>query len=243
MLYRLVTDSRGLVRRILGVLSQKPYKIHRFDSNPCRHSLEYLGWPSKSHLSTKNFMLYRLVTNSMGLVGKKLEAWAKNYTIHGVYSNRCRRLRQNLGWEPKSFRSRQNFKLYRLVTDSRGLVLQKLGFRPKNHIKYMVFIVILAEIRLRIWVDLLNHIHRRRILCYIDWWPFQGVLFAKNWGFSPKNHIKYMVFIVIVADVRDWMCLHILNYTVLGRILNSVDWWQIEGVFFAKNWGLSRKTI
>ena len=40
----------------------------------------------------------------------------------------------------------------------KGVVGQKLGggVRPKNHIKSNIFIEILTNIRLRIWVDLLN---------------------------------------------------------------------------------------
>ena len=67
MLYRLVTHSKGVVNQKLGVSAGKPYKIHDFDGNPCRHSLENLSWPSKLHRSTQNFLLYRLITDSKGL--------------------------------------------------------------------------------------------------------------------------------------------------------------------------------
>ena len=71
VLYRLVADSTGGCRPKIGLWTEKPYKIHDFHSNPCRHSLENVGWPTKLYQSTQNFMLYRLVTDSRGGVGQK----------------------------------------------------------------------------------------------------------------------------------------------------------------------------
>ena len=68
MFYRLVTDSREVVDQKLGFGPEKPYKIHDFHRNPCRHSLENPGWPSKLYWSTQNFMFYRLVTDSSEVV-------------------------------------------------------------------------------------------------------------------------------------------------------------------------------
>ena len=99
MLYRLATDSRGLVGQKLGVWAEKPYKIHDFHCNPCRHSLENLGWPPKLYHSTQNFMLYRLMTDSRGLVGQKLGVWVeKPYKMHDFHSNPCRHSLDNLVW-------------------------------------------------------------------------------------------------------------------------------------------------
>ena len=135
ILYRLVTDSRGLVGQ---KLAEKPCKIQRFHKNPCRHSLENVGWPSKLYRSTRNFMLDRLVTDSRGVVDQKLGVCAqKPYKIHGFHSNPCRHSLENVGSPSKLYRSTHNFILYRLVTDSRGVVDQKLGFGPKNHIKWI----------------------------------------------------------------------------------------------------------
>ena len=142
MLYRLMIDSSGL-------WVEKPYKIHEFHSNPCTHSLENLGWPSILYQSTDNFMLHGLVTDSGGVVGQKLGVCPeKSYKIHDFYSNRCRHLLENLCWPCKLHRSMQNFMLYPLMIDWRGVVGKNPGFGPKNHTKHMILIVIVADIRL-----------------------------------------------------------------------------------------------
>ena len=76
MLDRLVTDSRKVVDQKLGVSAEKPCEIQHFHSNPCRHSLEHLGSPSKLYRSMQNFMLDRLMTDSRGL-------WPKNRGFQG----------------------------------------------------------------------------------------------------------------------------------------------------------------
>ena len=164
-------------------------------------------------------MLYRLVTDSRGVVGQELRVGpGKLYEIHGFHSNPCRHLLQNLGWPPKFYRSKHNFMLYRWMTDSRGLVREKLGFWPKDHIRYMIFIVIFEGIHFRIWVDLLNHIYRRRILWAKGWWHSEGVLWSKNYGFWPKHHIRYMVFIVILEDICLRIWVDLLSHIYRRRI-------------------------
>ena len=67
----------------IWVWAEKPYKIHDFHSNLCRHSLENLGCPSKLYRSMQNCMFYLLVTDLMAVVGQKLGVWAeKPYKIH-----------------------------------------------------------------------------------------------------------------------------------------------------------------
>ena len=171
MLYRLVTDSRGLVGQKLGVSAEKPCKIQHFHRDPFRHSLENLGWPSK---------LYR---------------------------------------------SMQHFMHYRLVTDSRVVVDQKLGFGPKNHIRYMIFIVILAAIRSRIWVDLLNYTDRCTILCSIDRWQIQGGLWAKNRGLQEKNLLKYL-FSRKSLQILVSVCARVLYLLCRRGRLGSSEWYS-----------------
>ena len=71
VLYRLVTDSKGVVDQKFGVSAKKPCKIPYCHRNLCRHSLENVSRPSKLYRSTQNFMLDRLVTDSRGVVGQK----------------------------------------------------------------------------------------------------------------------------------------------------------------------------
>ena len=98
VLYRLVTDRRGVVDQKVGVWTEKPYEIHDFHSNPCTHSHENLGLPSELHRSTPNFMLYRLVTDSKGFVDQKVGVWAeKPYEISYFRRNPCRHSFENLG--------------------------------------------------------------------------------------------------------------------------------------------------
>ena len=59
--------------------------------------------------------------------------------------------------------------LDRLVTDSKEVADQKFRVWAKTHVKNMIFIEILADIRLRMWVDLQNYTDRRQVLCSIDW--------------------------------------------------------------------------
>ena len=98
---------------------------------------------------------------------------------------------------------------------------------PKNHVKFHIVIKILRDIRLRMWVDLLNYTNWRRILCSIDWWQIQVRLWTNNWGFGPKNHVKSHIVIEIPADIRLRMWVDILNCSNWRRILCSIDWWQI----------------
>ena len=72
MLDRLVTDSSEFVHQKLRVWAEKPYKIHDFHRNTCRHLLENVGWPSKLCQSTHNLMLDRFVADSMGGCGAKI---------------------------------------------------------------------------------------------------------------------------------------------------------------------------
>ena len=71
-----------------------------------------------------------------------------------------------------------------------GLWTKNWEFGPKTHVKYLLFIEILADIRLRIWVDLLNYINPCRILFSIDWRQVQGVLSAENAVFGEENPPK-----------------------------------------------------
>ena len=178
----------GLWTKNSGFRGKKPYKIHDFHSNPCRHSLDNLGWPSNCLDSMQNFVLYRLVTDSKGPVDQKRGVWVeKPYKIHDFHSNLCRHSLGNLASLSKLHQSTHNFMLYRFVTDTSGVVGQKLGFALNNHITYIIFKVILADTRLRISVDLLNYTDRRTILCSIDWWQIQGGLYIKNWSLSWKT--------------------------------------------------------
>ena len=63
--------------------------------------------------------------------------------------------------------------LGRLVTDSKEVVNQKCRVLAKTYVKYMIFIEILADIPLRISVDLQNYTDRREVLCSIDWQQIQ----------------------------------------------------------------------
>ena len=90
--------------------------------------------------------------------------------------------------------------LYRLVTEPRGIVGQKLGIWTEKPYKIHIFIEILADIRLRIGVDLLNYTDRRRILYSIDWGQIQGGLWATNLGLGPKNYIRYIDELFYVAS-------------------------------------------
>ena len=130
---------------------------------------------------------------------------------------------ENLGWPSKLYRSMQHFMHYRLVTDSRVVVDQKLGFGPKNHIRYMIFIVILAAIRLRIWVDLLNYTDRRTILCSIDRWQIQEGLWAKNRGLQGKNLLKYL-FSRKSLQILVSVCARVLYLLCRRRRLGSSEW-------------------
>ena len=108
-------------------------------------------------------------------------------------------------------------------------------FQEKNHVKYMIFIVILADIRLKKWANLWYDTDRRRIWCSFDWWQIQGGLSAKNWEFRPKNHVEPNIFIEIFEHIRLRIWIDLLNYIDRCRIWCSFDWWQIQETLWAKN--------
>ena len=147
----------------LRIWTGKACKMHGFDSNLCRHSLENLGWPSKLDRSTQNFLLYRLMTDSRGVVDKNWGlALKKPYKIHDSHGNRCRDSLENLCWLCKLHRSTKNFMLYPLVIDWREVVGKNLGFGSKKRIKHMILIVIVADIRLILAHNPIEHKIMRR---------------------------------------------------------------------------------
>ena len=107
----------------------------------------------------------------------------------------------------------------------------------------MIFIVILADICLRTWVELQKYTDPRWILCSSDWWQIQVAFWTNNVVFGPKNHIKSIIFTVILTDIRLRISIDLQNYTNRRRILCSIDWWQIQRGCEPKISGLSRKTV
>ena len=109
------------------------------------------------------------------------------------------------------------------MRDSSGIVDKNWEFEPENHIKYMTLIIIIADIRLKISVEC------QIILLAAEFYAstisdiFSAVMDQKL-GFARKNHIKYMIFIVILADIRLRISVDLQNYTDRRRILCSIHW-------------------
>ena len=111
-------------------------KLAEDSSISCRHSFCYLGWPCNCLGCMQNFVLYRSMTDSRRAVGQKLGVWAeKPCKIHDFHSNPCTHSLENLCWPSKLHRSTQNFMLYPLMADSRGVVGQKLGVSAEKPYK------------------------------------------------------------------------------------------------------------
>ena len=95
----------------------------------------------------------------------------------------------------------------------------------------MIFIVILADTRLKISLDLVNYIGRCRILFSIDWWQIQQEL----WEILREQPCKTLDFHgnpwrYSLENLR-WP----LNYTNRRRIWCSIDWSQIQEELWDKN--------